>query len=65
MGLRHMPELKGRRRRRVALFHLFTFISGFPSLEPTTTTTTTMMMIRVLPLAAAMLATAAGIAEER
>ena len=45
----------------VALSHLFTFISGFLSLE----TKTTMMMIRVLPLAAAMLATAAGIAEER
>ena len=51
----------------VALSHLFTFISGFPSLETTTkSTTTTMTMIaRALPVAAAMLATAAGIAEER
>ena len=53
----------------VALSHLFTFISGFPSLETattkSTTTTVTMMAFRVLPVAAAMLATAAGIAEER
>ena len=45
----------------VALFHLFTFISGFPSLL----LESTMMIQRVLPVAAAMLATAAGIAEER
>ena len=52
----------------VALSHLFTFISGFLSLETTTkstTTTTVTMIARVLPVAAAMLATAAGIAEER
>ena len=52
----------------VALSHLFTFISGFPSLETTTTKstkTTVTMIARALPVAAAMLATAAGIAEER
>ena len=55
----HMPDDGD---EDVALFHLFTFISGFPSLLPFETM---MMMTRVLPVAAAILATAAGIAEER